>query len=396
MVHTMRRRTLGLIVLLTVVLSSLVTWLATTVIRSPAEVAARTAPPQPSPILVPVEQRRLATTIVSRGTGHYGSPRQLSVTASKLKSGDRVVTRLPKLGAVLRQGSLLLTISGRPTFLLEGAQPSYRDLGPGVRGADVRQLERALRRVGFDPGKVDGAYDARTGAAVERLYRRYGFRPVVASERQLADIRPREAGMIKGARARAGVQVPADEVIFVPSTPVRVTKRLVTLGANPHGALIMVTDSVVAVDGSVPVEQAGLVKVGDAVELDESSLGIAAKGTVSQVANRPGTNGADGFHVWFSVLVADAPPSLVGASVRLTIPISSTGKAGLAVPASAVSLGPDGKSRVQRSASGQLDFVTVEPGLSAVGYVAVKAPADNLAAGDLVVVGFGREGAGGG
>jgi hypothetical protein len=33
----------------------------------------------------------------------------------------------------------VLTISGRPTFLLDGVQPAYRDLGPGMSGTDVRR-----------------------------------------------------------------------------------------------------------------------------------------------------------------------------------------------------------------------------------------------------------------
>lgn len=393
----MRRRTLGLIVLAAVVLSCLVTWFATTLIRSPAEAAARTAPPRPSPILVPVEERRLTTKVVSRGTGHYGSPRQVSVPESGLKAGSQVVTTMPPLGRLVRQGEVLFTISGRPTFLLTGAQPSYRDLGPGITGRDVRQLEQALQRLGLNPGRVDGAFDAATGAAVERLYRRHGYRPVVATERQLAAVRPPEAEMIPGARARGGVQLPADEVVFAAAAPVRVTERKVAVGSRPDGALLKVTDSVVAVDGSVPVEQAKLVTVGAQVKVDEPSLGIAATGTVRQVAPRPGTNGADGFHVWFSVVVTAPPPSLVGASVRLTIQVGgSTGAAGLAVPASAVSLAPDGTSRVQRSEQGRLSFVTVEPGLAADGYVAVTAPANQLAAGDLVVVGVEPAGADGG
>jgi hypothetical protein len=42
---------------------------------------------------------------------------------------------------------------------------------------------------------------------------------------------------------------------------------------------------------------------------------------------------------------------------------------------------------------GKIDFVTVRPGLSADGYVAVTAPGGELAAGDLVVVGFESKGA---
>ena len=62
----MKRRTLALVVLGAVVLSSLATWFASSRIRSPADLAARKSPPAASLILVPVEKRVLATTIVSR------------------------------------------------------------------------------------------------------------------------------------------------------------------------------------------------------------------------------------------------------------------------------------------------------------------------------------------
>jgi peptidoglycan hydrolase-like protein with peptidoglycan-binding domain len=371
-----------------------VTWFASIQIRSPAEVAARTAPPEPSPILVPVEERRLATKIVSRGTGHYGSPRKLSVTPSRLKEGRQVITSLPRSGEVIREREVVFTISGRPTFLLDGAQPAYRDLGPGMSGRDVRQLERALQRSGLAPGPVDGLYDAATGRAVAALYRRHGFAPVVATQAQLDAVRPREAELIAGAWAGPGVQLPADEIIFVPATPLRVTKVAAHLGAAPRGALLTVTNSVVSVDGSLPVDQAGssMVKVGTEVSVDEPALGIKATGRVSHVADRPGTHGVDNFHVFFQVVVAKPPADLVGAPVRLTVPIKSTRTAQLTVPLSAVSLGPDGGSRVQRSVHGKTEFVAVEPGLAADGYVAITTPHGGLAARDLVVVGFDNKG----
>jgi peptidoglycan hydrolase-like protein with peptidoglycan-binding domain len=384
----MRRRRLLVLVVAAVAVSSLASWIANEQIQSPAEAAARSAPPAPAPILVPVKKQVLATKVVTRGTAHYGSPRKLSVTPSGLKTGPRVITTLPRAGSTVSEGEVLLTISGRPVFVLRGAHPSYRDLGPGMSGPDVGQLERALKRSGFDPGQLDDVYDAQTAAAVEALYRRHRFPPVVATEAQLAAARPREAEMVEGTRAEGGVQLPADEVIFVHSTPLRVTELPVGIGASPSGPLVTVTDSSVVIDGFLPVEQAGRVREGAEVLIDEPALGIRARGKVSRVAERAGTDGADGFHVSFEVAVEDPPAALIGASVRLTVPIKSTRRAQLTVPLSAVSLAPDGGSRVQRSAGEQLDFVPVRTGLSADGYVSVVPREGALAAGDLVVVGF--------
>ena len=332
---------------------------------------------------------------MSRGTGHYGSPQKLSVTRSALKQGPRVITSLPRAGAQLTEGEVVLTISGRPVFLLGGTQPSYRDLGPGMTGRDVRQLETALRRTGLEPGRVDGIYDRATGRAVAALYDRRGFRPLVATSAQLDALQPIEAELVAGNRATGGIQLPADEVMFVSATPLRVAEVAADRGSQPRGALLTATDSQVAVDGALSLDEAKLVHSGMKVLIDEPDLGISTAGAVRRVANQPGTDGVDGFHVFFEVVVDKPPASLIGASVRLTVPVKSTNKAVLAVPVSAISLGPDGASRVQRSL-GKLEFIPVEPGLSGEGYVAVTAPRGGLAAGELVVIGIKPEGQPGG
>jgi multidrug efflux pump subunit AcrA (membrane-fusion protein) len=384
----MKRRTLALGLFIVVVIAALAGWLAGELIRSPAEVAAQRTPPEPSPILVPVEERLLSSDVVTRGTARFGSPQALTLATSDLKSGHRIVTRLPATGANLAEGDVVLTVSDRPVFLFQGRTPSYRDLGPGVAGKDVRQLEAALDRIGVAPGRVDGLFDAETEQAVATLYSRVGFDPVQATEAQLQAIRPLEAELLDNARAGAGIQFPADELIFVRSAPVRVTELSVDRGDPPKDPLMTVTDVIVAIDSSLPVEEAPLVRPGMKVLIDEPDLGIEETGVVSEVAETPGTEGVDGFHVYIEILVDGAPPSLVGASLRLTIPIESTKGAVLAVPVSALSLGPDGASRVQRVTDGKAEFVRVEPGLSAGGFVEVAPLDGTLEPGDLVVVGF--------
>jgi peptidoglycan hydrolase-like protein with peptidoglycan-binding domain len=384
----MRRRNLLLLVLASIVLSSLVTWVANEQIRSPSEAAAQTAPPDPTPILVPVEKKVLVTRIVTRGTAHYRSPRSLSVPASFLKTIPRIVTTAPRQGVIVHEGDVLMTISGRPVFLLTGSQPSYRDLGPGMSGPDVRQLESALRRAGHDPGTVDGRYDAATGAAVESLYSSKALDPFVAGDSELDALRPPEADLVQGARATAGVQLPADEVVYVPASPVRVAEVLAPQGADATKDLLTVTGSDMVVDGLLPVDQARLVTTGDTAALDDPTRQVEATGSVDQLASTPGTNGADAFHVAFRVLVENATADLDGASLRITLPIESTGEAKLTVPVSALSLGPDGGSRVRRSVDGRLSYVPVTAGLSADGYVVVTPKEGGLKTGDMVVIGF--------
>jgi hypothetical protein len=204
----------------------------------------------------------------------------------------------------------------------------------------------------------------------------------VASER--AERAERE---LTAARERLGVQVPADEIVFIPSLPVRVHEVTASVGANASGALMSVTDNQLSIDSQLPLAAAPRVKPGMKVSIDEEALGIKANGVVETVANTPGTRGVDGYHFYLGIKVESTPVSLAGFSVRLTIPIETSKGPVTAVPTSAVSLAVDGKSRVLVDHGGTLEYVTVQPGLSAGGYVEVTAPNGQLAAGQLVVVG---------
>jgi peptidoglycan hydrolase-like protein with peptidoglycan-binding domain len=388
MVMTMSRRTMAIMVAAAVAVSVLATWIASARVRSPAEIAARTAPPQPSAILASVQTRELASKVVSRGTGRYGSPVTVTVNRSSLKRGRPIVTSLAGTGATVQEADIVATVSGRPVFVLAGAQPSYRDLGPGMSGVDVKQLEAALKRAGLPTGTVDGVYDGATENAVTALYRRHHLQPLRATGAQLGSLLPVESGLIDGGRPRGGVQLPADEVAFVPAVPVRVAKRVAAVGSVLGRELLTVTDSVVSVDGTLPTEDAALVKVGTRVKVDEPALGVAATGRISMIAPGPGTGGADAVHVAFRVVVDDPPPAVVGASVRVTIPVGSPSAAQLTVPVSAVSLAADGSSRLQRSVDGKLEVVPVTTGLAADGFVVVTPVGGNLVAGDLVVIGL--------
>ena len=80
----------------------------------------------------------------------------------------------------------------------------------------------------------------------------------------------------------------------------------------------------------------------------------------------------------------------------MTVPVKSSGRAVLAVPASALSLAADGSSRVVRSVHGRSELVVVEPGFAADGYVAITVRKGHLERGDLVQVGTDQGSTGGG
>jgi peptidoglycan hydrolase-like protein with peptidoglycan-binding domain/multidrug efflux pump subunit AcrA (membrane-fusion protein) len=546
-------------------------WYMGSRIQSPAEMAARTAAPEPSPILVPVESRLLSSDVVTRGTVRFGLPQPISIAPSTVKGGAGLISSLPRPNTNFGEGEVIFSASGRPVFVLRGAAPAFRDMAPGTSGGDVRQLEEALARLGFDPGTIDGIYDQKTSAAVERMYKKAGWEPfaptreqraaVVALERewsdaaraqlaaeatretalkavaaarataeqntrqatldsaaragygrQLADARsgkslaleteraraahsataasadvatqmadralivldPRQtetaraaaeaklkvaraaqrkarleadlavqtaareasladerirvaegavkaarlegersvraaqeqqslaefdvkltteraerlASELAAARAKLGVQVPADEVAFIPSLPIRVHEVTASVAASASGPVMSVTDNQLSIDSQLPLEAAPLVKPGMKVAIDEQALGIKATGVVETVANTPGTRGVDGYHFYLGVRVETTPVLLAGFSVRLTIPIETSKGAVTAVPTSAVSLAADGTSRVLVDRGGKQEYVTVQPGLSTGGYVEVNTPDGQLAPGQFVVVGY--------
>jgi hypothetical protein len=417
--------------LLFVTLLAAASWIAGSQIQSPAETAARTAPPTPSPILVPVEKRVLTSDVVTRGTARFGLPQSIALAPSALKSAAGVITTLPVRGEQFEEGAVLLTVSGRPVFILQGDIPVYRDLFPGLTGEDVRQLEAALERLGFDPGQVDGVFDEQTTAAVADWYSSAGYAPFRVTSEQLAELRTLESELalalqekvaaenaliqtaandtgnagqrevewltflvnrltqeVEAARRRAESPLPMDEIVFVPAFPVRVEEIGVKIGDAASGPILRVTNNQLAIDSSLPLAEAPLVKPGMVVAIDEPALGLQATGVVSRVADTPGTDGVDGYHVYFEALVDETAVSLDGVSLRLTIPVESTGGAVTVVPVSALFLAADGTSRVQAEKNGTLELMEVKPGLSADGFVEVMPVDGTLTEGQLVLVGY--------
>lgn len=597
-------------------------WAAARQIKSPAQIAADTAAPRPSQLTAKVTMQTLSAEVITRGTVRYGLPTPISLPTSNLKgtgtgSSTPIVGRLPKPGAKLRERSVAMTISGRPMIVLQGASPMFRDLGPGTKGQDVLQLERALQRAGLAPGRVDGRYDAATATAVAGLYRRVGSAPfgitdaefekvntaaanlsaardktlqarlalrvaqrgatpaeinqarldaaaidesvdttrtaIGAARGKIADARDLQAiarrgerdgdptarrdvaaagvdvtakqnalndaiqaqseaqhvvdmlapdalpteveaaksalrtatGKVAGARSdlaaaqaafgaaenvlrasstKAGddgrkaardlataqsdlrdaqrtlrtqlhkralararvrilrapgpsgieretvaaavteerrtrrelarlakglsVQVPADEILFVPSTPANVDAVTAKRGTPATGDLITVTNTRLAIDSALSVEDAKLVKVGQKVKISEPDLHLNLTGTVRQVARQNGTNGADPGKRAIEIQPARAPATLVNTSVALKIAVKSSKGRVLTVPTSAVSTAADGDQRVEVLRGGRQSFVTVDVGLQAQGFYEI-APrnAGALKEGDEVVIG---------
>jgi peptidoglycan hydrolase-like protein with peptidoglycan-binding domain len=94
-----------------------------------------------------------------------------SDTTVAAASSAGTLTRLRDEGDTVTRGRSLMSIDAEATaWVLYGTIPMYRDLGPSVSdGRDVRQLERNLKSLGYDPGTVDSDWTSATTDAVEEF-----------------------------------------------------------------------------------------------------------------------------------------------------------------------------------------------------------------------------------
>jgi peptidoglycan hydrolase-like protein with peptidoglycan-binding domain len=96
---------------------------------------------------------KTSTALVTRRT----LVSQTQVSGSLADAGSYLVvnqasgtlTRLPAVGKVVRQGQALYQVDAHPVVLLYGHVPAWRTLSAGMTGADVRELNAALVRLGY-------------------------------------------------------------------------------------------------------------------------------------------------------------------------------------------------------------------------------------------------------
>src|SRR5262249_19044819 len=82
--------------------------------------------------------------------------------------GEATLTGLAAQGTVVRRGGRLFSVDERPGVLMLGPIPAWGALEVGVIGADVRQLERNLRALGYPGFSVDDIFTSATWAAVRQ------------------------------------------------------------------------------------------------------------------------------------------------------------------------------------------------------------------------------------
>jgi Putative peptidoglycan binding domain len=219
--------------------------------------------------------------------------------------------------------------------------------------------------------------------------------------------------------ATAGLRIAPGEIVFLPILPSNVTQVAATLGGPATNALATVATSETLVTAAVSRADSPLVEVGAAVTIELRDVSLEVPGTVLSVGAPPAeaagsTGGAAGSEGGgggggsgagsgggsgrLQVVIAPTDPSALndyvffGAKIRIAV--ASTEDEVLVVPVSALSVGPDGASRVEVETrevtaddQGETTVVEVEVGLSAQGLTEIRPVDGGLAEGDRVVVG---------
>jgi peptidoglycan hydrolase-like protein with peptidoglycan-binding domain len=378
---------------------------AASLIKSPAQVAAETAPPAPDTLTALVQHRVLAMSLITRGkvttsqtmdvagegAGGQGAARTV-VTKVKVKAGDRVPL-----------GTVLVEVSGRPIFTLKGALPAYRDLHQGLRGDDVAQLQQALAALGHGRGRDrQGYFGAGTQAAVGAFYKSIGYEPAPgAGQSPPADLPNKSTeGEKRGKLSQQhgeggpGVSVPAGEVVYLNARSAKAESVTAKVGSAPGDKLLTLSAGETVVEGTVALHEKDLVRTGQKVQILSEVTGKTARGTVTSVSEVPATQrkGEEQSADRYTVHIRpdrSLPREFSGQDVRLTITAASSEGKVLVVPSSAISTGADGRTTVSvQDAPGKQRRVEVRTGMSGDGYVEVTARGDGqLRAGSSVIVG---------
>ncbi len=286
--------------------------------------------------------------------GHYGVAGQ----------GGGTITWLPAAGQVIRQGQVLYRVdNGSPVFLLYGTVPAWRALSEGMTGADVRQLNRDLVRLGYANSADISAlgwdyFSWETAYALEQLQDHLGL-------------------------TQTGT-LPIGQAVFLPSA-LRITSVMASLGGSASGMVLQGTSTRRVATIALDAAQQSQVAVGNRVTITLPD-GRVTPGVVSSV----GSVATGGSSPTITVLVTPSDPRAAGnldqAPVTVSITTASAPDA-LVVPVDALLARSGGGYAVEEvTGSGRHYLVPVSLGLfdDADGLVQVTGP--GLAAGQHAVV----------
>lgn len=316
-----------------------------------------------------VERGRLSALVSGAGILTYRARPDGSPYAVVNQAGG-VYTKLPDAGDKVGCGGVLYRVDNQPVVLLCGTVPVYRALHVGVRGPDVRQLNRNLHQLGYDndahvrikPG--DNFFTSETEQALRLFQLRRGLR-------------------VTGRLA-------TDDAVFLPQA-VRIAKVSGQVGgsARPGAPVLSATSDKLHVRVDLDASQQGEVHIGDRVQItlpgNTPVTGrVAGFGRVAQ-AEQGGQAAAATIPTFISL----DNPAKAGGLDQAPVGVDITSKGvdnALSVPVTALVGKSGGGFAVEVVGAGERrELVAVTLGLFDTGGGRVQVEGD-LRAGDRVVV----------
>ena len=183
-------------------------------------------------------------------------------------------------GQTAAEGDIVAVVDERPIFVLQGSVPMYRPLGVDSSGDDVRQLQEALQRLGYEVAN-DGRFGFATARAVFAFYTDRGYTPVGSGGEILKDWQDWLAG------------IPQAEVTFAPALPVVATTSCGRARADAGGPMCTLTAGQGALVVEAPKSEEGRIMPGLLVHVTLND-GTTADGQIAGVHPESSTDaGAD-------------------------------------------------------------------------------------------------------
>jgi Putative peptidoglycan binding domain len=354
------------------------------VVRPSASGSSQPAAGDP-PATATVERGRLALQVSGTGNLTYAAQADGS-RYSVVNQATGVLTALPSVGDVIRCGQVLFRVRGHPVPLLCGRTPLYRPLSRGMKGWDVKELNRNLAELGYaDAAELDpsGYFGSETRSALMALKDDLGLSPTGSLD--------------------------PDQAVVLPG-PLRISSVSATLGtpAQPGAPIAEATSTARRVEVDLEPSEAESVKVGDRASITLPN-NRATPGVVARIGTLVVDDGSDSGSASDSGSGSDSGSSGGSGSTTATVPVFIklkrirdvrgiqqapvqvsiiTGRVrnALSVPVTALLARPGGYAVETVDADGERHLVPVDLGAfdDANGLVAVSGP--GVRAGQRVVV----------
>ena len=318
-----------------------------------------------------------ATDTITKGDlqGHTSVTGTLRYSDSrKFKSGfEGVLIQVPASGTVLTQGDVLYRTGTETAYLMRGNLPAWRSFEAGMEdGEDIRQLETALRDLGYFDYEPDDHFSWATTSAILKWQKdldlpRTGTLPLGRIVFAPGDLR------VGTVTARVGDRVAADTELF------DVTSTTQVVDAN-----IKLSDQKLAVAGT-----AVTIKLPDA---KKTAGKITSVGTPTEKSSGSGSGAGSGSGeskervIPITVTLTDASATTNFQEVSVTVDLPSEKRTGvLSVPVGALlALSADQYGVEIVEAGGTTRKVPVTIGLFAGGRVEISGK--DISEGQRVVV----------